>query len=161
MTPPAEFILGEYPRTLDDRYRLSLPPEVAQPLVAGGEECILAKQRPGCLALWSAETWRQRLDQGVDLIKAKMRAGKLEGRIGQVQRFGRLLSTRHTTVKLAGRSRLVVPEGFREFLQVEPGGEVIVVGAAVCVELWHPRFWLTYLQRQMPKFQHLFDRLSE
>jgi MraZ protein len=53
-----------------------------------------------------------------------------------------------------------VPEGFREFLGVEPGGEVIVVGAAVCVELWQPARWLLYLEERMPEFRELFDRLS-
>ena len=67
-------------------------------------------------------------DEGVELIKRKMQAGKLEGRIGQVQLLGRLLSTRHKPVQLAGRGRLLIPEGFRQFLGVEPGGEVLVLG---------------------------------
>ncbi len=56
----------------------------------------------------------------------------------QVQMLGRLLSSRHRTVELAGRGRLLVPEGFREFLKVEAGGDVMVVGAGVCVEIWNP-----------------------
>jgi len=32
--------------------------------------------------------------KGVELVKQKMRAGRLQERIGQVQLFGRLLSTR-------------------------------------------------------------------
>ncbi|MBX7168579.1 MAG: division/cell wall cluster transcriptional repressor MraZ [Pirellulales bacterium] len=161
MSESQEFILGEFPRTLDERYRLSLPPELAVTLVTEDEECILAKHRPGCLGLWKAAQWQAKLDQGVELIKAKMRSGRFEGRISQVQMFGRLLSTRHRNVKLAGRSRLVIPEGFREFLQVEPGGEVNVVGAGVCVELWHPRAWHAYLDKRMVKFQRLFDNLSK
>ena len=33
----------------------------------------------------------------------------------RVQMLGRLLSTRHRNVRLAGRGRLVIPEGFRIF----------------------------------------------
>jgi len=160
MTPPAELILGEFPRTLDERFRLSIPPELLDPLMAGGNDCILAKERPGSLSLWNAAAWQQKLDAGVELVESKMRAGKLEGRIDEVQLLGRLLSTRHKAVQLAGRGRLVVPEGFREFLAVEAGGEVVLVGAGVCVEIWSPPAWLSYLEGNMTEFRTLFDRLS-
>jgi MraZ protein len=160
MPDAQEFLLGEFQRTLDDRYRLSIPSELGDALTEQSLDCILAKERPGCLSLWSAPVWQAKLDEGVELVKQKMRAGKLQERIGQVQVFGRLLSTRHRAVQLAGRGRLVVPEGFREFLGVEPGGEVQIVGAAVCVEIWNPPAWLKYLEGRMPRFRRLFDRLS-
>jgi MraZ protein len=160
MPPAAEFILGEFPRALDERHRLSIPTEFAETLMRGGGECILAKERPGCVSLWNARTWQAQLDAGVELVKRKIRAGKLEGKLEEVQVLSRLLSTRHKTVQLAGRGRLSIPDGFREFLQVEPGGDVIVVGAGVCVEIWSPRAWLAYLEQRMPDFRQLFDRLS-
>ncbi|MBI3836350.1 MAG: division/cell wall cluster transcriptional repressor MraZ [Planctomycetia bacterium] len=160
MSAPQEFILGEFPRTLDERHRLSIPQELVDPLVTGGFDCILAKERPGCLSLWSSAAWQAKLDEGVDLVKSKIRAGKLAGQIEEVQLLSRLLSTRHKTVQLAGRGRLSIPDGFREFLQVEQGGEVIVVGAGVCVEIWNPPAWLAYLAVEMPGFRQLFDKLS-
>ena len=66
---------------------------------------------------------------------------------------------RHRGVQLAGRGRLVIPEGFREFLGVEPGGEVMVIGAALCVELWGPAAWLRYLAERMPAFHRLIAGL--
>ncbi len=160
MSTPQEFILGEFPRTLDERHRLSIPQELADPLMSGGADCILAKERPGCLSLWNAAAWQARLDDGVELVKRKMRAGKLEGKQEEVLRLSRLLSTRHRTVQLAGRGRLAIPDGFREFLQVEQGGDVTVVGAGLCVEIWSPRAWLAYLDEQLPDFRRLFDTLS-
>jgi MraZ protein len=153
-------ILGESTRTLDPRYRLSIPPELAETLVPDGGDCILAKERPGCLSLWNVATWQGRLDAGIQLVETKIEAGRLEGRVEEVQRLGRLLSTRHRQVQLAGRSRLVVPEGFREFLGVEPGSDAMVVGAAVCVEIWHPEKWANYVGDQMPAFRQLLDQLS-
>jgi MraZ protein len=161
MASTQEFLLGEFQRTLDERYRLSIPSELGDLLAATSTDCILAKERPGCLSLWSAPVWQARLDDGVELVKQKMRLGKLEERVAEVQLFGRLLSTRHRSVQLAGRGRLVIPEGFREFLGVEPGGEVQILGAAVCVEIWNPASWLKYLERRMPRFRRLFDRLSK
>jgi MraZ protein len=160
MSTAQEFILGEFPRTLDERHRLSLPAELAEPLTSGAIECILAKERPGCLSLWNAAAWQSRLDGGVELVKSKMRSGKLAGNLDEIQHLGRLLSTRHKTVQLAGRGRLTIPEGFREFLQLEPSSEVIAVGAGVCVEIWNPRAWLTYVEERMPQFRQLFDKLA-
>ena len=155
-----QLILGEATRTIDSRFRLSLPAEMANLLAAAKGNCILAKERPGCLSLWNAATWQSRLDEGVQLVVSKILARRLDTRLGDVQRLGRLLSTRHRAVQLAGRGRLVVPDGFREFLGVEPGGVVIVIGAAVCVEIWQPDKWQVYVGEQMPDFRQLLDTLA-
>jgi len=161
MANASELILGEYPRSLDDRYRLSVPAELHEKLTSTGPECVLAKERPGCLSLWDAAVWQAKLDVRVSLFEQKVRAGLLEERVDQVQRLGRLLSTRHRPVQLAGRGRLVIPEGFREFLGIEAGGEVMLVGAAICVELWNPQQWVACLEDQMPQFRELFDQLTK
>jgi MraZ protein len=153
-------ILGESTRTLDERFRLTIPPDLAMSLGPEAGQCVLAKERPGCLSLWNVALWKARLDAGVQLVESKIEAGRLEGRMEEVQRLGRLLSTRQREVQLAGRGRLVLPEGFREFLGVEPGGETMVVGAAVCVEVWHPEKWRNYVGEEMPAFRQLLDRLS-
>lgn len=161
MPDPQEFILGEFHRVLDERHRLSIPGELGNLLTADSPECILAKERPGCISLWSAGVWKTRLDEGVEWVKQKMRQGKLDDQLGQVQLLGRLLSTRHRPVQLSGRGRLLIPEGFREFLGVEPGGEVLVVGAAVCIEIWNPTAWLKHLEGRMPKFRRLLEKLAK
>jgi MraZ protein len=158
--PPETFITGEYRRSLDDRYRLTLPTELAAAVTDDAGETIVAKERYGCLSLWKAADWRQRMDDGVSLIREKIRTGRMEQRWTEVQRLGRLLSTRSAVVKLANRSRLLIPEGFREFLDVEKGGEVMVVGAVICVEIWNPRAWLEQLRQDMPEFGGLFKELS-
>ena len=75
--------------------------------------------------------WQTRLDDGMALIKQKIQAGRMEQKWSDVQRLGRLLSTRSRTVKLANRSRLLIPEGYREFLEVATNEEVMVVGAVI------------------------------
>ena len=66
----SRFVLGEFHRTLDDRFRLSIPSELATSLPQGeGARCMLAKERPGALSLWSAEDWGQRLDNDVAVIQ--------------------------------------------------------------------------------------------
>ena len=160
MHTSSELLIGEFSRTLDDRFRLSLPPELAEPLTASGGRMVLAKERAGCLSLWSAAVWKPRLDAAVDVVRSKMQAGLLAQRVGQLQDLGRLLSTRHKQVTLGDRGRLVVPEGFREFLAVEPGADLLVVGAAVCVELWQPAAWTAFVTAEMPEFRRRIDELT-
>lgn len=154
------FLLGEFSRTLDERYRLSIPPELAEPMIAAGVDCIMAKEQPGCVSLWNAAAWQQKLDAGVELVKAKISAGKLEGRGEEVQRLARLLSTRHRPVQIAGRGRVSIPDGFREFLQVAQGGDVFVIGAGLAIEIWSPPAWISYVEGRIPEFRQLLDQLS-
>jgi MraZ protein len=159
--PADAFITGEYKRALDDRFRLSLPADLAEAVTDETGETTVAKERAGCLSLWRAADWQPRLSDGIDLIRHKIRTGRMEQKWSDVQRLGRLLSTRHRTVKLANRSRLLIPEGYREFLDVPAGGDVMLVGAVICVEIWNPNAWLDVLRQDMPEFGPLFRTLSE
>ncbi len=156
-------ILGEFPRTLDERFRISVPSELTA-VWAGEEterlECVLAKERPGCLSLWHAPAWQTQLESSLDVVRSKWTAGRLGDRLAQMQTLGRLLSARHRPIQLAGRGRLVVPEGFREFLAAEPGSEVMIVGAAICIEIWQREAWLRCLQEEIPQFTKILDELS-
>ena len=96
MPDPQRLILGEFRRKLDERHRLLIPKPLADPLTAESPECILAKERPGCVSLWPATRWQAQLEKGVAWIEEKLRREKLEDEIGRVQLFGRLFSTRHT-----------------------------------------------------------------
>ena len=152
---------GEWNRSLDERFRLSLPMEWVAELAGKTGQCVLAKERPGCVSVWNRQLWDSWLTGGVSLVRSKIRSGRLAGRLNQVQMLGRLLSTRHRTVPIAGRGRLAIPDSFREFLGVEPGENVMVVGAAICVELWHPRHWSEHIGQHMPEFRELFDQLAD
>ncbi len=140
---------------------MTLTPEFAKAVTDEEGHTILAKERYGCVSLWSARDWQKRLDEGLAVIRQKIEARRLEQRWGDVQRLGRLLSTRSESVQLANRSRLLIPEGFREFLGVAANQDVVVVGAVICVEIWHPSAWLDTLKAEMPGFGPLFRELSE
>jgi len=159
--PSESFITGEFKRTLDDRFRVTLPVEMAAVVTDTDGLTILAKERAGCLSLWRAADWQQRIDDGVSLIEQKIATGRMEQKWEDVQRLGRLLSTRFRTVKLANRSRLLIPEGFREFLDVGANQEVMLIGAVICVEIWNPQAWLETLRQEMPEFGPLFKELTD
>jgi len=153
-------ILGEFRRAIDERYRFTIPTELLEPLLGDATDCVLVKERPGSLSLWSTEKWKERLSGAVGVVESKWQAGRLDSRLHDVQRLGRLLSTRHRDLQLAGRGRLVIPDGFREFLGAEPSSDVLLVGAAVCVEIWQPARWIDYLNEGMQEFGPLLDELS-
>ena len=155
-----QFVLGEFRRSLDDRFRLSIPGELVPSFADTGGACMLAKERPGALSLWLAEDWGDRLSKEIALVRSKIDAGHLKDRTADVQLLGRLLSTRHKEVQIAGKGRVTIPEGFREFLGVEPGSDVIVVGAGICVEIWRPSAWIDYLEQEIPQFGQLLDQLA-
>lgn len=160
MAAVPDLLIGEFIRTLDERFRVGLPQELLDPLRSAGPRLVLAKERAGCLSLWPAALWKPRIDAAIDVVRSKLQAGLLTQRVGQVQDLGRLLSTRHKIVTVAERGRLVIPEGFRDFLAVEPGAELMVVGAAVCVELWQPAAWNAYVAGEMPAFRQRIDELT-
>lgn len=157
----SHIISGEVRRTLDERFRLTLPPEFVEGVTDDAGETLVVKEQFGCLSLWRASEWRRRMQDGVDLLSEKIARGRMEQRWDDVQRFGRLLSTRSCTTKLANRSRLLIPEGFREFLDVDKGQDVMVVGAAICVEVWSPTAWIQQLRTEMPLFNPLLKELSD
>jgi len=163
-----EIIIGEFRCRLDSRHRVPIPPDFDKWLTGSSPELVLAKERPGCLSLWNQAFWEAKVNARIKLVKAKVEQGFQDDRIGQVQLFGRLLSTRHENAGLDKQRRLTIPKSFRDFLGVRPRtsgeadqqqGNVMVVGAAVCVELWNPTAWLNHLQERMPKFRRLVDRL--
>jgi MraZ protein len=160
MPDAAHLIRGEFRRTLDDRFRLVMPKELVQLLGDPSCACILAKERRGCVSLWNASIWQAKWEARVAVIEQKIQAGTLREPTAQVQLLGRLLSTRHRPAAVTENGRLLIPPEFREFLGVEPNNEVLVIGAAVCVEIWNPPAWGKYLQRRMPRFQRLLERMS-
>ncbi|MBN2473810.1 MAG: division/cell wall cluster transcriptional repressor MraZ [Pirellulales bacterium] len=163
-----EIILGEFRCRLDNRYRVPIPPDFDRWLTGNSPELVLAKERPGCLSLWNRAFWEAKVNAKIRLVQQKVQQGFQDERIGQVQLFGRLLSSRHQDAKLDKQRRLTVPKSFRDFLGVKPRtgdaedpeqSNVMVVGAAVCVEVWNPAAWLEHLRQRMPKFRRLIDRL--
>ena len=155
-----QLVFGEFTRKLDERYRLSLPPEFVETMFADAHDAVLVKEQTGALSIWNAPAWQKRYTEDLALLEQKFASGRLEQRRHDLQTLGRLLSTRHREVNLAGRARVLVPEGFREFLGAEPGDDVVLVGAAVCIEVWRKDAWQAHLQATIPDFTRLLESLT-
>jgi MraZ protein len=137
-----------------------LPGEFKELFKPKDEKCVIAKEQSGCISLWDAEQWKTEHDARVELVFERLKLGDLNRKKVDLQKFGRLLSTRHKEIQHDGKGRLVLPEGFREFLDVEPGKEVMVVGAISCIELWKPERWFEYVETNIAEYGTLMDTLS-
>ena len=66
------FLTGEFQRTIDDRNRLMLPPELASAVSDENGDLIIAKERAGCLSMWQQADGKKRLDSGINLLRQKI-----------------------------------------------------------------------------------------
>jgi MraZ protein len=160
MPETKEFLTGEYSRKIDERFRLTLPTEFDKAFKPESGKCVIAKESLGCLSLWDEEVWKSNLDKRIGMVMERWKMGDLGRNTPDVQRFGRMLSTRHKEIKIDSKARLLLPEGFREFLAVEEGKDVMVVGAGVCLELWQPAKWSKYIEGDISQFGTLLETLS-
>ena len=159
MLETQKLITGEFSRTVDDRYRLTLPNEFKEVFKPEAGKCVIVKEGPGHLSLWEESIWKQQHGKRIEMVRQRFETGYLAESMLDLQRLGRLLSTRYRHVQLAERGRLLLPEGFREFLAVEPEQEVMVVGAYFCIEIWHPQKWISYAEGDIPQFGNLMESL--
>ncbi|MDR3109618.1 MAG: division/cell wall cluster transcriptional repressor MraZ [Planctomycetaceae bacterium] len=155
-----KLIEGEFSRKLDDRFRLSLPDELNEVFTPNEGNCVIVKERAGCLSLWEQSKWDAEMTTRKTILESKLNLQGYSKNISEIQTIGRLMSTRSRPVQLADKRRLLIPEGFREFLGVEAKGGVMVVGAAICIEIWHPEKFITYIEGQMPEFRALLENLT-
>ena len=160
MTETTKFITGEFSRTVDDRYRLALPDEFKEVFKPESGKCVIVKERPGCLSLWEEPIWTQYHKKRIEMVHGRFYQGDLGRSVPDLQRFGRIVSTRYRHIQLADKARFLIPEGFREFLAVEPKQEVMVIGANVCIEIWKPQTWLPYIAEDILQFNSLMEGLS-
>ena len=90
MTQTPDLLLGEFRRTLDQRYRLAVPEAFLPGLDLGDGECVLAKERVGCLSLWNPVVWLGKVDMWIAMATDKIAKGVHDRSIGEVQRGQRL-----------------------------------------------------------------------
>jgi MraZ protein len=160
MTETKKLITGEFSRAVDDRYRLSLPDEFKEVFKPESGKCVIVKEKPGHLSLWEESDWKQFHDDRVELVMQRFNLGDLGKRTAELQRFGRLHSTRSRHIQLKDRARFQLPEGFREFLGIEPKQDVMVIGAVCCIEIWHPQKWIASIEEDIPQYATLLESLS-
>jgi MraZ protein len=77
-----------------------------------------------------------------------------------IQRFGRLYASRLVAAELGASGQLTIPDEFRAGVVEHGGGDVIVVAAAVCIEIWSPAAWQDHLANHGNEFWEVVAELS-
>ena len=161
MTGAEKLITGEFSRTIDERYRLTLPDEFKEVFKPESGKCVIVKESPGHLSLWEESIWKQHHDTRVEMVLQRLNTGYLGQKMSDLQQFGRLLSTRSRPIQLVERGRFLLPESFRAFLAVEPKNDVMLVGAAFCIEIWNPQKWISFIEEALPQYGSLLESLLD
>lgn len=129
---------GNHERTLDAKWRVSLPPEFRR---KGGEDdhCVLGRV-PGspCLGLWRKESFQAAYQR----LQNKVRES------GADQNLLRWFSGNGYEVKPDAQGRILVPEPLRSILDVDaedPEARVFVAGVGQRIELWNADRWAEHV----------------
>jgi len=118
---------GEYTYSMDGRGRLPVPPRFRDAFVRGA---VLTQGSPdSCLRLYPLPTYEQQA-----ALYTSEPPTRRKGRM-----IRRAFFARSFEVELDRQGRILVPARLREFAGLE--GNVVVVGAAECLEIWEPDRW--------------------
>lgn len=121
--------LGTFEHSLDAKGRVILPAKHRGAFARGG---YLGRQPGGCLALWTPEDFEVQRQQMLE----RDRQG------GDQRNLVRFWSSGVTDVEVDQKSgRMVIPAFLREYAQLEPETEVLVIGAIDRVEFWNPALY--------------------
>lgn len=132
-------LTGSYPRTLDDKKRVTLPKRVREEL--GEPETLYVTPGPDqCLWLYTQsglESLAEKLDQSP--------ATDAESRV-----FRRLYFAQVEAADLDRAGRILISDRLIQFASLEH--EVVLIGVRDHLELWEARRWQQYLSQNAPRF---------
>src|SRR5271166_3766937 len=137
-------LTGTYPRTLDDKKRLTLPRRVRE--VFGERQILFVTPGP------DQSLWLYTQD-GLEQLAAKLDqapAADAEARV-----FRRLYFAQTEAVDMDGAGRVLIPERLIQFAGL--GHEVVLIGVRDHLELWDANRWQQYLAQHAPRFDSVAE----
>jgi MraZ protein len=133
-------LTGTYPRTLDDKKRLTLPKKVREQLGTATDQLFFAQGLDQCLWIYDKP--------GLELLAEKLDqtpATDAEARV-----FRRLFFAQMEAVDVDKAGRVLVPERLVTFASLTH--EVVLIGVRDHLELWDAERWRLYLEQNGPRF---------
>jgi MraZ protein len=133
--------LGQFERTLDDKGRLAVPPEIRSGLSAGA---VLTRSFDTCLCIYPAAKWESLARTVDDLPQVRY----------EVRSLARSLFSGAVPCEFDRQGRLGIPAFLREHAGIR--GDVIIAGVGSRVEVWDREEW--HAERQ--KFESAGPNLA-
>jgi MraZ protein len=137
-------LTGTYPRTLDDKKRLTFPKKVRE-LLDDPKTLFITPGPDKSLWLYTQEGLEE-LSEKLDDVPAT----DAEARI-----FRRLYFGRTEAVDMDGNGRVLIPERLLEFAGL--GHDVVLIGVRDHLELWEANRWQQYETKHAKRF----DKVAE
>ncbi len=132
-------LTGTYPRTLDDKKRLTLPRRIRELL---GDPATLFVTPGPDQSLWLySQDGLERLAQKLDASPATD---------AEVRVFRRLYFAQTEAVDVDRSGRILVPDRLIAFASLTH--DVVLIGVRDHLELWESRRWQEYLGQNAPRF---------
>lgn len=132
-------LTGTYPRTLDDKNRMTLPKR-ARELLKEPATLFVTPGPDQCLWLYTQE--------GLELLAEKL--DRAPATDAEARVFRRLYFAQTEAVDVDRAGRILIPDRLIQFASL--GHEVILIGVRDHLELWNAERWQQYLAEHAPRF---------
>jgi len=132
---------GQEKSSIDSNGRVKFSPRTMSDFIHKcNGEVVLHCLPEGALAVYPEEIYIQM--RSAENRPAEKAGNSLVFR-RNLRRFGALSSSE----RISAQGRITVPQGFRNILKLNPGEEIVVVGAEIGVEIWNAIKWDEELQK--------------
>jgi len=126
---------GQDKSSVDSNGRVKFSPRTCSDFIDKcNGEVVLHCLPEGALAVYPEEIYMQ-------MRRAETRPAEKAGNSlvfrRNLRRFGALSSSE----KVSAQGRITIPSGYRKMLELNPGDEIVVVGAEIGVEIWNSSKW--------------------
>lgn len=142
--PKPMLLTGTYPRTLDDKHRVTLPSRIREQL-GKTEQLFLAQGMDQCLWLYDPP--------GLEKLAEKL--DQVPATDSEARTFRRLFFAQMEAADLDKTGRLLIPERLIQFARLER--EVVLLGVRDHLELWDAGRWNEYLNTNSPRFDAIAE----
>lgn len=146
---------GEFTHQLDEKVRFKLPKKMEELFTDElGLKCYLMKMPERCLALYPHIFWNEEFGRYLDFVKSKMPGN------AKYRAYTRLIASNSYETKIGAQGRVALTDSHKEYIGVEGGGNVVVVGAGERIEIWSEEAWEQQQGEDMAQFHNLLEDVA-
>ena len=125
--------LGEYTHAIDDKGRLTIPSKVREVLEAGA---VITRGYDKCLLVYTAR----------DFAHLATRTAALSPTDPENRALLRVAFSGASESTPDKQGRISIPPFLRDYAGIDLGGECVIVGVGLYLEIWSQAGWLEQLQ---------------
>ncbi len=132
---------GQDKCSVDANGRIKLSPRVLKDFAnQGGDEVVMHCLPEGALAIYPEEVYLQM--RRAESKPAERASGSMVFR-RKLRRFGAMSQSE----KISAQGRISVPQAYREYAELVPGSDAVVIGVEIGVEIWNAERWMQELEQ--------------